>query len=63
MAELGLNKGRIWVDIGAKFKGKEFKITTPLGTAMAKGTEFGMDVEPENNRMGIGVLESEVKVG
>lgn len=60
---LALNKGRILVDIGGGYKGKEFKVNTPSGIALAYGTEFSVDVDPKDERMWLGVLEGEVGVG
>jgi len=62
--QLVLNRGRLLVDIDAQFKrrGKEFKIDTFAGTAVAHGTEFLVDVDPRNKRMWLGVLEGAVGV-
>jgi hypothetical protein len=59
---LKLSKGRVLVNIESKFKGKEFKVDTPVGSAVAYGTEFLVDVNPEDGKMWLGVLRGKVGV-
>ena len=59
---LSLAKGRILVDIDKGYKGKEFRVKTALGEAVAHGTEFSVAVEEEEKGFWVGVLEGKVGV-
>jgi len=59
---LSLGKGKILVDIDKGYKGKEFRVKTALGEAVAKGTEFSVGVKEKGKEFWVGVLEGKVGV-
>jgi predicted anti-sigma-YlaC factor YlaD len=59
---LRLARGRILVDIEEGYHGKEFKVKTGLGEAVAYGTEFSVVVDEREKEFWVGVLEGKVGV-
>ncbi|MCM8766036.1 MAG: FecR domain-containing protein [Candidatus Omnitrophica bacterium] len=52
-----VKSGKVLVDIGKGFKGREFKVETEQAKAVAYGTRFGIEVDPKKERMWLGVWE------
>ncbi|MCM8766162.1 MAG: FecR domain-containing protein, partial [Candidatus Omnitrophica bacterium] len=58
--EVLVKKGKVLVDIGKGFKGREFFVETERARAVAYGTRFGVEVDVKNERMWLGVWEGVV---
>lgn len=55
-------QGKTFIGLGPAFKGSEFTLQTPFGTARAYGTLFMVDVSPQTQSSRILVLDGHVEV-